>query len=58
MAKEIAQIIERERIDGYKEAIITVRDTVTGETWAERAEWYYDCDRGPRIDYAIKKALA
>ncbi len=57
MAKEITQIIEHERPDGYKEAIINVRDTTTGETRTERAEWYYDGDRGVRVDYAIREAM-
>jgi hypothetical protein len=57
MAKEISQIIEHERPDGWKEAIITSRDTETGETRTERAEWYYEGDRGVRVDYAINNAL-
>jgi hypothetical protein len=57
MAKEITQIIERETIDGSKEAIIVATDPETGETNTERAEWYYEGDRGVRLDYAIKEAL-
>lgn len=57
MAKQISQIIERERPDGWKEAIITSYDPETGETRTERAEWYYDGDRGIRVDYAIEQAL-
>ena len=57
MAKGITQIIERESPDGYKEAIITARDLETGETAVERAEWYYDGDRGTRVDYAIQEVL-
>lgn len=57
MAKEITQIIERETIDGNKEAIIVATDPETGETSTERAEWYYEGDRGVRLDYAIKEAL-
>lgn len=57
MAKKIVQIIERERPDGYKEAIVVAEDPETGETRTERAEWYYDGDRGIRVDYAIREAL-
>lgn len=57
MAKEITQIIERETIDGWKEAIIVAEDKETGATSTERAEWYYEGDRGVRVDYAIKEAL-
>lgn len=57
MAKEITQIIERETLDGSKEAIIVAEDKETGETRTERAEWYYDGDRGIRVDYAIQEAL-
>ena len=57
MAKVISQIIERERPDGWKEAIIIATDPETGETRTERAEWYYDGDRGIRVDYAIREAL-
>jgi hypothetical protein len=57
MAKEITQIIERETIDGNKEAIIVATDPKTGETSTERAEWYYEGDRAVRLDYAIKEAL-
>lgn len=57
MAKAITQIIEHEHPDGYKEAIITATDSTTGVTRTERAEWYYDGDRGARVDYAIGEAM-
>ncbi len=57
MAEVIHQIIERECPDGYKEAIATARDSETGEMNTTRTEWYYDSDRGVRVDYAISDLL-
>lgn len=57
MSKEIFQIVERERPDGYHEAIITVKDSETGETETGRTEWYYDGDRGPRVDSLIQDLM-
>lgn len=57
MAKEIFQIVEHERPDGYKEAIITVKDSETGETETGRTEWYYDGDRETRVDYLIQDLM-
>ena len=57
MAKEITQIIERERCDGYKEAIITGTNSETGNTVTKRVEWYYDGDRGVRVDMAIQEIM-
>lgn len=56
MSKVITSIIEYERLDGWKEAIITATNPESGETRTERAEWYYDGDRGRRVDYAIENA--
>lgn len=57
MAKVITSMIERERPDGYKEYIVQATDPVTGETSVERAEWYYDGDRGVRVDMANERVL-
>lgn len=57
MAKEITQIIERERSDGYKEAIITGTNSETGYSVTKRVEWYYDGDRGVRVDSAIREIM-
>ena len=57
MAKEISQIVEHERPDGYKEAFISVTDQETGETITGRTEWYYDGDRGTRVDYLVQDLM-
>lgn len=57
MPKIVSQIIERERPDGWKEAIVIVTDTETGEQNSGTTEWYYDGDRKVRVDYLIENLL-
>lgn len=57
MSRRLVQIVESERPDGWKEAIVTVEDTESGQQYVGRTEWYYEGDRGIRIDYLLKDLL-
>ena len=57
MAKEISQIVERERPDGNKEAIIAVKNSETGETKTGRTGVYYDGDRETTADSLIQDLM-
>ena len=53
MAKEITQIIEREKPDGEKEVIINVYDTETGKNEVGTTSYIYDGDRDRRVQSVI-----
>lgn len=57
VAKEITQIIERQRPDGWWELIMVVTDTETGETKSDSTSWYLPCDRDVRVNYLRENLL-